>query len=272
MAVLAGLGLLTTGEKVEGAATPLALKCGAGTCTVRMVSDTFGTELTGLPFSGTTTYNFYSPPFATAISLTTSGKGGGVIYMRNNSTTVANDFSVSGRMQYYDYDPSSGASTLIVDTTASPHKDVNHGQTVNWAIPNALLPASVVLPAGHLLRVAVMVALLAGDPGGYGELLYNGPSGSTTIALFPQNATLTWSFAPPMPAPQASATPATGGSMSVSFSGVPGLTYTVQATTNLSNPAWIIIGSAQASPNGLMSFVDADAKSYPCRFYRVFSQ
>src|SRR2546425_4361158 len=92
--------LLSCATATLASSTPLALLSGVGPCTPQMVDTNFGSQLSGLSFSGTITYDFYSPPLAAAATVLTSGKGGGVIYMRNTSTTSANDFSVSGRMQY----------------------------------------------------------------------------------------------------------------------------------------------------------------------------
>ena len=71
--LMAGAALLATTSTCECAPTFLPLKCGEGTCTPRLVSDTFGTNLSSLPFTGTNTYEFYSPPLLTAASITVNG-------------------------------------------------------------------------------------------------------------------------------------------------------------------------------------------------------
>jgi hypothetical protein len=45
----------------------------------------------------------------------------------------------------------------------------------------------------------------------------------------------------------------------------------IQATTNLSAPDWTTIGTNTSDGNGILSFIDADAKNYPVRFYRTAS-
>jgi len=58
----------------------------------------------------------------------------------------------------------------------------------------------------------------------------------------------------------------------VSFAGIPGYTYAVQAATNLTPPvAWVTLGSQPAATNGLWQFTDTNAASYPQRFYRSSS-
>jgi MSHA biogenesis protein MshQ len=58
-----------------------------------------------------------------------------------------------------------------------------------------------------------------------------------------------------------------GQGMPVSFVGVPGHAYTLQASTNLKT--WVNIGTATAGTNGLCQYVDADAGNYSTRFYRT---
>ena len=170
-----------------GAATPLVLQCGSGTCTPQLLDNSSGSGIAPLPFTGTTTYDFYSTPLTASVSLAKSDKGGGVIFMQNTATSSANDFAVNGQMRYYDYDPATGSEVLMVITGVSGHKNVNHGQTVNWAILNVALSASHVIPAGHMIHVAVVIGLISGNPGSFGSLLYNGASNKSTVALFPAN-------------------------------------------------------------------------------------
>src|SRR5258707_401189 len=58
-----------------------------GGYTTQTIATTFGTNPASLPFAGTTDYDFYSPPMSADVSLVTSDKGGGVIYMQNTSAT-----------------------------------------------------------------------------------------------------------------------------------------------------------------------------------------
>jgi hypothetical protein len=177
-AILLGSFLMLAGTREAGAmATQLPLRSEPNGVyihngvTSQTVETAFGTNVLALAFTGTTTCDFYSPPLSTNANLVPSDKGGGMIYMQNTGASVTDDFSVSGQMQYFDYDPATGTQTLIVDTTASPPKNVNHGQIVNWAIPNALLPANATIPAGHMIHIAMTIALVSGSPGNFGQVL-----------------------------------------------------------------------------------------------------
>ncbi len=143
-AILAGSFLMLAGAREAGAAsTPLPLRSERNGVyihngvTSQTIETAFGTNLLGLAFTGTATYDFYSPPLSASLKLVPSDKGGGMIYMQNTGASATNDFTVSGQMRYFDYDPTTGTQNLLVDTTASPANNVNHGQTVNWAIPSA---------------------------------------------------------------------------------------------------------------------------------------
>jgi len=60
-----------------------------------------------------------------------------------------------------------------------------------------------------------------------------------------------------------------GGVFQLTCNGSPGQTRLIQATTNLSTPNWTTIGTNTTDGNGILSFIDADAKNYPVRFVCV---
>lgn len=64
-------------------------------------------------------------------------------------------------------------------------------------------------------------------------------------------------------------TPLSGGSMQIDFVGIPGGSYDVEATEDLSTP-WTFLGTVVASGNGAFQFIDTDAPNHAARFYRAF--
>jgi len=58
-------------------------------------------------------------------------------------------------------------------------------------------------------------------------------------------------------------------SVDVICCGWPGQTYLIQATTDLITPLWTDISTNTAGTNSIFSFIDSDAKTCPCRFYRT---
>jgi len=60
------------------------------------------------------------------------------------------------------------------------------------------------------------------------------------------------------------------GSVTFSFSGIPGNTYWVETTTNLMPPViWMTISTNTAATNGLWQFTDIQATNFPQGFYRT---
>ena len=266
--VLAGPTLLALRSE-----SPTAIYHGS---TTQTVETNFGANVAGLAFTGTTTYDFYSPPLTAPTSLDSHDRGSGVIYMKNTSTTPANDFKVTGQMRYADYDPATGTETLIVATGVTPKQDVHHGNTEHWPLPNGDLHTAHTVPTGHLLHISVVITLVSGNPGSFGQLLYNGTSASSTQGKLPENNNPTvWAFGSPAverpAAPSLALTPQSDGSLLLSCAGTPGQGYLIQATTSLMPPQWTTIATNYSDGDGLMSYIVTDAASYPCKFYRTSS-
>jgi len=61
-----------------------------------------------------------------------------------------------------------------------------------------------------------------------------------------------------------------GGNLEVTFAGIPGNTYVVQATPSLSPPInWTPVATNVPSQTGLFKYVDAQFKNLPMRFFRA---
>jgi hypothetical protein len=117
-------------------------------------------------------------------------------------------------------------------------------------VPNPNLPGNVTVPAGHLLHVRLLVTLNSGNPGGFGQVLYNDVTNSCT-ALLPQNRFKTWNFASPtgpaitsQPADQ-SVTNGFTATFSVTATGA-GLTYQWERSTD-SGSSWNNVTGANAA-------------------------
>jgi hypothetical protein len=57
------------------------------------------------------------------------------------------------------------------------------------------------------------------------------------------------------------------GKATVTFAGIPGLLYYIQASTDLVN--WVDLGSVTAGPTGVIQFTDVNAGQYAVRYYRT---
>ena len=176
-------------------------------------------------------------------------------------------------MQYYDHDPATGTNVLLADTKPTHTKTVSNGATANYALANQNLSLNYSLAAGHLLHAAVDISVMPGNAGGFGELLYNGASGTTSYADLPQNHPVgpVWPMKPgPMLPSIISFSLQREPVALVHCSGMPGATYLVPATTSLGETTfWKIIITNVARTNGLFTFTDTDSTYYNCRFYRA---
>lgn len=68
-----------------------------------------------------------------------------------------------------------------------------------------------------------------------------------------------------------SLTPMDAGEIVLRGIGLPGLLYTIEASSTLQPGSWIAIGPAPAGVDGLYEFIDLDGALNPARFYRVRS-
>jgi len=59
------------------------------------------------------------------------------------------------------------------------------------------------------------------------------------------------------------------GSKKITFAGIPGYNYIVQASTNITS--WIPVSTNTAGTNGLFIYIDSSAMNYPSRYYRSVS-
>ncbi len=167
----------------------------------------YGSSLSALPFTGATTYDFYSPPITAAPSLTTADKGGGLLWLTNGSTTT--DFHVTVRFIFYDFDPATLTDTLIVDTASSSSTAIKHLQAEKVVPPNASLPADFTAIVGHLLHVRAAVTLVSGAVGS-ASILFNAASGAKgdSVGFLPQNTSAkSWTFGSLAGPPDATITP-----------------------------------------------------------------
>lgn len=277
------LALFTARQaNAAGGTTPLPLRYEANGVyvhngvTSQTLESSFGTNLLGLAFTGTNTYDFYSPPLLSPVTLTTTYNGGGVVAMTNTAPSSANDFQAGAMMIYYDYDPITGVDTLVANAgqAISPPQNITHGKMTVWTLIQNPLAANYTIPAGHLVHLSLIVNRISGNPGNFGQVLYNGPSGSTSIGLLPQNASLPlgWPLGSVATSPPSitSITALADPAVRINCTGAPGSQYLIQATTNLNSPSsWVTISTNTADTNGLFQLVDSDAPYYSCRFYRA---
>jgi hypothetical protein len=264
--------ILASAEKLSAAATSLPLRyenpgaCTGSGSTHLTIESAYGSSIVGLPFSGSTNYDFYSQPMTAGPALKTTDKGAGQLWMANGDSKT--DFKVTVRFVFYDHDPASSKETQIVDSGATGGMVVKHLQAVQINTPQGNLSAPFKPVAGHLLHVRVAVSLASGTVTS-GFVLLNTLSGTpgSSIAMLPAASTRTWTFAssapPVITAQPTNKTVCCGGAASLSVTASNATAYQWRKNgTNLSNGANI---SGAATP--ILTFSPAgagDAAYYDC--------
>jgi hypothetical protein len=61
-------------------------------------------------------------------------------------------------------------------------------------------------------------------------------------------------------------------STKITCCGFPGQTYLLQASASMITPSWTTIATNTVGASAVFTFIDLDAKNYPCRFYRTMPQ
>jgi hypothetical protein len=111
---------------------------------------------------------------------------------------------------------------------------------------------------------------------GWSHLQFVAPAttGSTTLEFDFSNGQSAFGFddvsVQPAPAPALLSVNITNGTVSLTWSGIAGLSYQVQSATSLSNPDWTNVGAAVTAPGDLMGASESVALGAASqRFYRV---
>lgn len=273
-AAVAATIILASVENASAADTSLPLRyespgvCTGPGVTPLTIEGAYGSSIVGLPFSGSTNYDFYSPPITAAPTLKTTDKGAGQLWMANGNSKT--DFKVTVRFVFYDYNPASGTETQIVDSGATGSTTVKHLQAAEINTPQGNISAAFTPAVGHLLHVRVAVTLASGTATN-SYVLLNTRSGTPgdSIAMLPAGSTKTWTFASPSSsAPVITSQPVSqsvcrGGAASLSLIASNATAYQWRKNgTNLSNGVNI---SGAGTPRLTVSPAGtSDAASYDC--------
>ena len=115
--------------------------------------------------------------------------------------------------------------------------------------------------SGTASNVLTLSGITTNDTGGYSLLITN-PFGAATGSV----ATLTVVNVPLTPV----AIARNAGGLTLTFNGIPGVNYVLEAATNLHPPVtWQVVATQTAGTNGLWQFTDTGVSNYPSKFYRT---
>lgn len=117
------------------------------------------------------------------------------------------------------------------------------------------------------------VAVGQGQAAGTSSYVFGQSAGSETVALTTNQMpahTHSVSGITPVP-PQLNSVTMSNGQFGFAFTNIPGLTFTVLATTNVALPLsnWTVLGPTTESPAGQFTFTHTNAPAFPQRYYRL---
>lgn len=172
--------------------------------------------------------------------------------------------------------PGSNATyTITVDRAGTGNLDVYLSLTNLPAGVSATFVPSFVHFSGSLSSKTASLTLATTTgvaPGTYNFILVGRDGGSPNFKTAPGTLVVGSSSNPVQNQPATVAIQKLPqGSTQITCTGLAGHSYQIQATADLANPSWSVIGTASANQLGVCIFVDANAGLFSQRFYRTLS-
>jgi hypothetical protein len=105
-----------------------------------------------------------------------------------------------------------------------------------------------------------------------GSGLAAGTAGSISVSGSAVNLVVQTSNNAPLPVVVPPAVSPTTGTFSITFSGTPGTTYTIQYSPNCTGGPWTTLTNITPGANGLIALTNTPSPSAPQRFYRIYPE
>jgi len=188
----------------------------------------FGASVQSVAFAGSTSLNFYSPPIITAPSLTVSDRCSGRLWINNGGNQA---FSATIKFSFFDYDPHTGAETLLGESAVSGKTKVDKHIAKRLVTPRGTVITNTTPAVGHLLHIRVAVTVYG--TANNASIMFNSPWGTQgdSAGFLPAPRAAKWVFAASATTPDATITaptavpPNTAGNVA-SVKAISGATYT----------------------------------------------
>jgi hypothetical protein len=197
---LASLAIIASGGNVQGTPpTPLYPRSGPSSgiyngSTAQTLQSSPGTSQAAAVFATTNAVlDFYSAALSNSLALASSDSSDGTIYVTNSGGAA---FTLDSSVDFYDYNPATGNSTLIVAGKVASGQIINALQTKSIGLQNSpnIGGAGYTVGVGHMLKATIKLAVTGGGSPS-GALLYNTSNGQgATFVRLPQNRLLNWPF------------------------------------------------------------------------------
>ncbi|MDB4459239.1 Ig-like domain repeat protein, partial [bacterium] len=171
------------------------------------------------------------------------------------------------------------SATIQINVTVAAGKLdawIDFNQDGDWTDPGEQVATDLVVTTG---AQTLMVPIDQGSPTGHTFARFRistagalTPTGAATDGEVEDYKVLVISGTAPATDNIATPTPKSNGDVDIVFTGLPGVVYTVQASSDLSSgqPGWSTVATITADSNGTVFHTETAVGSQPKRFYRVF--
>jgi hypothetical protein len=190
--------------------------------------------------------DFYSPPIITAPSLNTSDRCSGRLWITNGGNQA---FSATIKFSFFDYDPHTGAETLLAESGLSGKTKVDKRTAKRLVTTRGTVITNTTPGVGHLLHIRVAVTV--DGTASKASIMFNAPWGlkGDSTGFLPQPRAAKWVFAASATTPDATITapaavpPNTSGNVA-SVKAISGANYT-----------WTVTGGVITSGQGTAQII-----------------
>jgi hypothetical protein len=261
---------LVTFDSTTGDVTPVASLGGSGIESIAFNPNNgvlFGASESGLytidPTTGQTSYiGDFGSPYGCNLWQNIRFDSDGNLYLSNTGDSTGTDL--------YQVNTNTGSATFVGEVDGYSDLILENGSQYMYGVS---IPSINGADAQPVLVSFDLGTFVAGGTNADGSIHQIAVTMVGSGGDFPVNFNFSGNVPNPLPAniPDAStiSIAATPNGPAITLSGSPDQTYVIEASFDMHN--WTAISTNLTDANGLFTFVDSDATSYPSRFYRGFA-
>jgi hypothetical protein len=261
---------LVTFDSTTGDVTPVASLGGSGIESIAFNPNNgvlFGASESGLytidPTTGQTSYiGDFGSPYGCNLWQNIRFDSDGNLYLSNTGDSTGTDL--------YQVNTNTGSATFVGEVDGYSDLILENGSQYMYGVS---IPSINGANAQPVLVSFDLGTFVAGGTNADGSIHQIAVTMVGSGGDFPVNFNFSGNVPNPLPAniPDASTVSiaATPNGPAITLSGSPDQTYVIEASFDMHN--WTAISTNLTDANGLFTFVDSDATSYPSRFYRGFA-
>jgi hypothetical protein len=262
---------LVTFDSTTGDVTPVASLGNSGIESIAFNPNNgvlFGASESGLytidPTTGQTSYiGDFGSPYGCNLWQNIRFDSDGNLYLSNTGDSTGTDI--------YQVNTDTGSATFVGEVDGYSDLILENGSQYMYGVS---IPSINGADAQPVLVSFDLSSFVAGGTNADGSINQISVTMVGSGADFPVNFNFSGNVPNPLPVniPDASTISIVAqpdGTMAITLSGSLNQTYVIEASLDMHN--WTAISTNRTDANGLFTFVDSDASSYPSRFYRGFA-